>query len=241
MHSRAGIAGVALALVGIALAGCGRKHQVSARMPRPPAPATPPAPIHDGETGLASWYGRPYHGRAAANGEIYDMEKLTAAHRTLPFGTWVRVTNLNNNRTVEVRIIDRGPFVDGRIIDVSHAAAQEIELIGPGVAPVRLDIISTPQLAARAETLFAVQAGAFQDKDRAERLRSSMEQEYGSARLVFRPGNPAFWRVLVGRERSEDAANTLADRLRREIGTGFVVRLDDGSQSARSADGIEYE
>ena len=240
MHSRAVIAGVALALVGITL-GCGRKHQVSARMPRLPATAASPAPIHDGETGLASWYGRPYHGRAAANGEIYDMEKLTAAHRTLPFGTWVRVTNLNNNRSVEVRIIDRGPFVDGRIIDVSHAAAQEIELIGPGVAPVRLDIISTPQIAAPAEILFAVQAGAFQDKDRAERLRSSMEQEYGSARLVLRPGNPALWRVLVGRERSEDAANTLADRLRREIGTGFVVRLDDGGQSPRPIGGTEYE
>jgi len=237
MYSRAGIAAVALALGAIALAGCAKKHTVSARMPRPPAPAA----IHDGETGLASWYGHPYHGRAAANGEIYDMEKLTAAHRTLPFGTWVRVTNLKNDRTVEVRIIDRGPFVDGRIIDVSHAAAQALELIGPGVAPVRLDIISTPETLPRAETLFAVQAGAFQDKDRAERLRTSMEQEYGSARLVLRRGNPVLWRVLVGRERTEDSANALADRLRREVGPAFVVRLDDTVVSPRSVGGIEDE
>src|ERR1700720_3128632 len=74
-----------------------------------PAPAGPKA--LEAETGIASWYGYPYHGRHAANGEIYDMEKLTAAHRTLPFGTWVRVVNLTNDKTVEVRIIDRGPFV----------------------------------------------------------------------------------------------------------------------------------
>ncbi len=84
------------------------------------------------EIGIASWYGHPYHGRQAANGEIYDMEKLTAAHRTLPFDTWVRVENISNGKTVEVRITDRGPFVGDRIIDLSHAAAREIEMIGPG-------------------------------------------------------------------------------------------------------------
>jgi len=234
MHSRARTAIYALSIASLALSACGKKHHVAAR--------TPPAPqIRNGETGLASWYGRPYHGRQAANGEIYDMEKLTAAHRTLPFGTWVRVTNLNNNRTVEVRIIDRGPFVDGRIIDVSHAAAVEIELIGSGIAPVRLDILSSPEPAPRAETVFAVQTGAFQDKDRAERLRASMEQEYGSARLVLRRGHPALWRVLVGRERSEEGALALADRLRREVGPAFVVRLDDSVPAARSMGSTEYE
>ncbi len=155
------------------------------------------------------------------------MEKFTAAHRTLPFGAWVRVTNLANDKFAEVRIIDRGPFVDGRIIDLSHAAAQSIEMIGPGVAQVRVDVLSTP--AARsspAENLFAVQAGAFHDKDRAARLRETMEKEYGSARLVLRPGNPALWRVLVGREHSPDAASALAQRLREEVGPAFVVRLD---------------
>jgi len=93
---------------------------------------------------LASWYGHPYHGRQAANGEIYDMEKLTAAHRTLPFDTLVRVENLTNRKTVEVRITDRGPFVGERIIDLSHAAARAIELVGPGTARVRLEVLRNP-------------------------------------------------------------------------------------------------
>src|SRR5438067_9814357 len=99
---------------------------------------TAPASASDGDStiGVASWYGHPYHGRHAANGEVYDMEKLTAAHRTLPFDTWVHVVNTSNQKTVDVRIIDRGPFVDGRIIDLSHAAARQIELIGPGVTEV---------------------------------------------------------------------------------------------------------
>ncbi|HYL77016.1 MAG TPA: septal ring lytic transglycosylase RlpA family protein [Bryobacteraceae bacterium] len=233
MHSRAGIAALALPLACLAIASCGKKHHVTARPPAPPQ-------IRNGETGLASWYGRPYHGRQAANGEIYDMEKLTAAHRTLPFGTWVRVTNLANEKSVDVRIIDRGPFVDGRIIDLSHAAAAAVELIGPGVAQVRLDILSTPEIA-RAENWYAVQAGAFQDKDRAEHLRATLEQEYGSARLVLRRGYPALWRVLVGREHSEDAANALAQRVVRELGTGFVVRLDEPASAARSVGGTNYE
>src|SRR5690242_8566396 len=91
---------------------CGCAHKKHARIPVP----GPPVRVGQTETGLASWYGHPYHGRQAANGEIYDMEKLTAAHRTLPFNTWVRVENLSNDKTVEVRIIDRGPFIEGRII-----------------------------------------------------------------------------------------------------------------------------
>lgn len=208
-----------LAIVCLLLSNCAKKHHVTAKLPPTPQ-------IRSGETGLASWYGHPYHGRAAANGEIYDMEKLTAAHRTLPFGTWVRVTNLSNSKTVDVRIIDRGPFIDGRIIDLSHAAAQAIDLIGPGITQVRLDIISAP-VTPLAETWFAVQAGAFQDKDRAERLRTLLEQRYGPARLVPLRGDQVIWRVLVGRERNEDAAYALATRVRTDLGVAFVVRLDE--------------
>jgi rare lipoprotein A len=103
-----------------------------------------PAQPGQSETGIASWYGHPYHGRQAANGEIYDMEKLTAAHRTLPFETWVRVHNLSNDRKVDVRIQDRGPFIDGRIIDLSRAAAEEIDLIRPGITRVRVTVIAPP-------------------------------------------------------------------------------------------------
>ena len=93
---------------------------------------------------MASWYGHPYHGRRAADGEIYDMETLVAAHRTLPFQTMVRVRLLTNDKTVDVRIIDRGPFIQGRVIDLSHAAAQAIGLIGPGVGQVEITILAAP-------------------------------------------------------------------------------------------------
>lgn len=107
---------------------------------------TPPPPGKYVETGVASWYGHPYHGRATASGEIYDMEKLTAAHRTLPFNTWVRVENLSNHRKIEVKVNDRGPFAHGRIIDLSRAAARRIELLGPGTAKVRITSIHAPKI-----------------------------------------------------------------------------------------------
>jgi rare lipoprotein A len=209
------------ALLCVLLSSCAKKRHITASTPAPP-------PTGSVETGLASWYGHPYHGRAAANGEIYDMEKLTAAHRTLPFGTLVHVTNLGNGKSVDVRIIDRGPFVAGRIIDLSHAAGESIDMIGVGITQVRVDVLSLPTVKA-AENWYAVQAGAFQDKDKAERLRGSLERQYGSARLVLRKGYPVFWRVLVGKEHTEDAANVLAERVRQETGSGFVVRLDEPS------------
>jgi rare lipoprotein A len=215
-------------LVVLALAGCGHKRRAGIRPP-PPAPPRAPASVKVGDTesGVASWYGHPYHGRAAANGEIYDMEKMTAAHRTLPFNTWVRVYDLDNNKTTEVRIIDRGPFVDGRIIDLSHAAAKEIDMIGPGVARVRIEIISAPVDAPPG--IFAIQVGAFRVRENAERLRVQMEQQYGSARLVERAENPGIWRVLVGQESSADNATALCERIRKdsvEKTAGFVVRVN---------------
>jgi peptidoglycan lytic transglycosylase len=231
MYRGAAISLCAALAAGLALSGCAhnRRAAPSATLPAPPAPSAAPQ-IPAAETGIASWYGHPYHGRAAANGEIYDMEKLTAAHRTLPFGTWVRVTNLRNNKSVDVRITDRGPFVDGRVIDLSHAAAEAIEMVGAGVARVRLDILSAPAISA-STNWFAVQAGAFADKDRAERLRSSLEREYGTARLVYRAGTPSLWRVLVGTVPTEQAANALARRVNTGVGSAFVVRLDQPANS----------
>jgi len=189
------------------------------------------------ETGVASWYGHPYHGRPAADGEIYDMEKMTAAHRTLPFNTWVRVTNLDNGKTADLRIIDRGPFVEGRIIDVSHAAARELGLIGPGLANVRIDVISAPAKALETPSLYAVQVSAFTDRGRAEQLMAGMSARYGAARVVLRQGNPPTWRVLVGREFSIANANALAAKLSAELSNCFVVRLDDDTGAAVGADG----
>jgi len=174
------------------------------------------------QEGVASWYGVPFNGRPTASGEIYDMEKLTAAHRTLPFGAVVRVEDLVNQKTAEVRVNDRGPFVADRIIDLSHAAAQSINM--PGTANVRLTVISTPPT--RGADVFAVQIGAFSDRAQAEVLRSKMEQKYGTATLVFRPGDQT-WRVLVGLEPTTEAANALADKLNQEAGPAFVVRVDE--------------
>jgi rare lipoprotein A len=164
------------------------------------------------ETGLASWYGHPYHGRPAADGEIYDMETMVAAHRTLPFDTWVRVYDLDNNKTVEVRIIDRGPFVDGRIIDLSHAAARAIDMIGPGTANVRMEVITVPAGVPRA--IYVVQVGAFQDRATAERVQAQMAGRYGQTRVMERKENPGIWRVLVGNEASLDAASAKPVRRR---------------------------
>jgi rare lipoprotein A len=246
--------GIVLALM--VLAGCHHKRSVRipqppATAPIPPpvsastrpsptvpsqpptaAPAQPPAvapriALGYVETGLASWYGHPYHGRPAADGEIYDMERMTAAHRTLPFNTWVRVFDLDTSKSVDLRIIDRGPFVDGRIIDISHAAAREIDMIGPGTARVRIEVIRLPEVMEGAG--FAVQVGAFRDRRNAERVRTRMEARYGTARVVARPGNPEVWRVLVGSEPTESQANGLAERIRRESDektAPFVVRLD---------------
>jgi len=178
------------------------------------------------ETGVASWYGYPFHGRAAADGEIYRMEKLTAAHRTLPFNTWVRVVNLTNDKAVEVRIIDRGPFIDGRIIDLSHAAARALEMVGPGTAPVRLEVLRSPPAA---PGVFAVQVGAFRERENAQRYRKLMQTRYGAARVVLRGGDPELYRVLAGSEASENGARSLAAQIRTETGetSAFVVRVDD--------------
>lgn len=126
-----------VAIAATFIAGCGHR---AARVNAPLAPAR----IGSTETGMASWYGFPYDGRRAASGEIYDMRQLTAAHRRLPFQTWVEVTNLSNGKQVDVRINDRGPFVKGRILDLSQAAARDIDMLRAGTARVRLKVIPPP-------------------------------------------------------------------------------------------------
>ncbi len=215
----------------LVLAACGRKKakvrapQAGAR-PRTRPPAAPPPKLGSTQTGVASWYGVPYHGRQAANGEIYDMEKLTAAHRTLPFSTWVRVENVSNQKSVDVRITDRGPFVGDRIIDLSHAAAREIEMIGPGIANVRVVVIANPQLPEPA--IFGVQVGLFRNRENAERLRDKLTAMYGTAKIVEREGAVPLYRVLVGALTTSEDAEALAMRIRGDISVpeAYVVRLD---------------
>lgn len=179
------------------------------------------------EEGNASWYGVPFNGRRASNGEIYDMYKLTAAHRTLPFETMVRVTNLNNGKSATVRITDRGPFVENRIIDLSLAAAREIESVGPGVVPVRVEVIT--QGIDPTSGFFTVQVGAFRDPGNAQRLRDRLNLSY-SPIFIQQYDSPdgLYYRVRVGKVSGEDDARQLGEQLRARGGfTPFVVRLDE--------------
>jgi rare lipoprotein A len=204
--------------------GCLHRHRAPAPSVHHPA-AGPAAPIVQGEEGIASWYGHPYHGRRAASGEIYNMYDMTAAHRTLPFGTQVRVHDLENGRDVDVRINDRGPFVEGRIIDLSYAAAQAMGM--SGIAQVRLEILGLGSTSEPA--IFAVQVGAFRDPANAQRLKALIEASYGPVVILsFDRGDGLFYRVRVGHESSESAARALAEKLRSEnLATAtFVVRVN---------------
>ena len=121
-----------------------RSPETQEASPAPTLPALPPSPIIG--SGLASWYGAKHHGKRTASGEIFDQKKFTAAHRTLPWGSIVKVTNLDNGKSVEVRINDRGPFTKGRIIDLSRAAAKALGMLESGVSPVRMELLSPREI-----------------------------------------------------------------------------------------------
>ncbi len=171
------------------------------------------------QQGVASWYGADFHGKRASSGEVYNMNDMTAAHKTLPLGTLVRVRRLDNQRTVEVRINDRGPFLRERIIDLSHAAARELGMIGPGTAPVEVTAIG--MLEGSPQDLysgnFTFQIGAFSSRENAERLRAQLEPRYGNAHIQSVDlGGRMFHRVRVGRASSLDEAIATEERLARE-------------------------
>ncbi|MGA8677498.1 MAG: septal ring lytic transglycosylase RlpA family protein, partial [Candidatus Acidiferrales bacterium] len=218
-RERSGTIRLALLLifVAVAVAGCAH-HNVATHPPattpapqpgssstNPPSPPSgaPPAierqPAIPGEyleEGVASWYGIPFNGHRTSNGEIYDMHQFTAAHRTLPFNCVVRVTNLDNGKQTEVRINDRGPFVANRVIDLSLSAAQAIEMVGPGTAHVRLEILSGPNPQAG---FFAVQIGAFRMEENAEKLKAQLEASYSPVSIAtYDSPNGTFYRVRVG-------------------------------------------
>ncbi len=197
----------------ISAASCARKR------PAVRAPAPVPA---DSLVGYASWYGEPHHGRPTASGEVYDMHRMTAAHRTLPLGTMVKVINLENQREVVVKINDRGPFVAGRIIDLSFEAARRLGLHIKGLGLVRLEVLSQPA----SRGVFTVQAGAFARRENAERLKRDLERS-GLARVELKEGPDKFYRVQVGEFAGRDEAGALAARLRREESIrAIVVRID---------------
>jgi rare lipoprotein A len=229
------------------LAGCSHKQaQVSVPPPPPiqqqPQTASAP-PLHPPggaepievpadtkpilvETGIASWYGAPYHNRRGSNGEIYDMNAMTAAHRTLPLGSIVRVTNVKSGRSAIVRITDRGPFVEGRIVDLSLAAAKAVGVYLPGTAEVRLEVLRAPS-ALDSGGRWAVQIGGFSDHKTAGTLSDHLQRRYQTAKILCFRSPVGEWWV---RARVLDDDRNRAERLARETqtteGSVFLVRLD---------------
>lgn len=227
--------GVLVMLVGLMVFACS-----STPSPRPTTPVHPedkpvrrPKPYRVGrywyqplpdardykEKGIASWYGKDFHGKKTSNGEVYDMYAMTAAHKTLPLGVFVRVTNLNNKKSIEVRINDRGPFVRGRIIDLSYTAAQKLDIVGPGTAPVEVLALGAPpspdggNLQGQYTKVdffsgtFTIQVGAFSNQDNADRLKEKLGQEYDHAHIIaHNTGSNIYYRVRVGNYTNLDDA-----------------------------------
>ncbi|MDR3699987.1 MAG: septal ring lytic transglycosylase RlpA family protein [Candidatus Sulfopaludibacter sp.] len=184
------------------------------------------------EIGLASWYGAEFDGRVAASGAVFHQEQLTAAHRSLPFGTTVRIRRTDTGASVVVSINDRGPFIESRIVDLSNAAARQLGMLLPGVVPVALEVVQAPR--PDPHTLFAVQAGTFRVPANAERTRALMEKLYGSARVVPSPSDASLQCVLVGAAATQAEAETLASAVRksaREFESAFIVKLPASLQS----------
>ena len=178
------------------------------------------------ETGVASWYGPPYHNRRGSNGEIYDMNAMTAAHRTLPLGSIVRVTNMNGGESCVVRITDRGPFIEGRIVDLSKAAAEKLELVRRGTGQVRLEVLTTPAPIGTGGK-WAVQIGGFGHEEDARDLAGHLSRQYHTAKVLTFNSPAGDWWVRV---RVKDDLRARAEEVVRDArvseGGIFLVRLD---------------
>jgi len=224
-----------LSPLALALAGCRHRTPPVAYQP-PPAVAqpsgtregTPARPAGPGSTnaqavprgrplftevGIASWYGPPYHNRQAADGSIYDQNAMTAAHRELPMGSIVRVTNLANNQSVVVKITDRGPFVDGRIIDLSLAAAKAVGVYRAGTARVRVEAYAPP---AGYDPVgkWCVQIGAFGDASAAVRLKNELMRRYGTAKVIEFAGPTGHWVRITPGNADRATADRIAQNMR---------------------------
>lgn len=178
------------------------------------------------QTGLASWYGPPYHNRRGSNGEIYNMHAMTAAHRTFPLGSIVRVTNVKTGSTALVRITDRGPFIPGRIVDLSLAAARKVDVWQPGIAEVKVELMQSG-LQAPSPGKWAVQIGGMPDEKAASKLADHLTRRYHSAK-VLRFKSPAgdWWIRVRVLDDDHDRAQKLAAETTTPEGAVFLVRLD---------------
>jgi len=222
----------------VVLVGCAGPGKAPARPPGHPPPYQingkwyqPKKSARDfRERGMASWYGREFHGQKTANGETYDMYAMTGAHKTLPLGTYVSVHNLRNKKKVVIRINDRGPFVRGRIIDLSYEAAKQIGLVGPGTAPVEIVALGVPrETTAHGEiqrTLepgnyyvgnFSVQVGAFRQKENAFRLKSKLANTYKDVHITLQErSDGTLYKVRVARCKTLERARQYEKILERD-------------------------
>ncbi|GIW45582.1 MAG: lipoprotein, RlpA family [Candidatus Binatia bacterium] len=179
------------------------------------------------QQGVASWYGPRFHGNPTASGEVFDQYDLTAAHPTLPLGTRVLVTNLENGRQVEVRVNDRGPFVRGRVIDLSYAAARALGMTRPGTAQVRVEVIGFGQVYPE-HAPYAVQVGAFADRRRAEELRRVLRPMFADTRVqAWRVNGRTYYRVRLGRFKRHEEARAQALKVQRYGVVPVVVRVEE--------------
>ena len=179
------------------------------------------------ETGLASWYGPPYHNRRGSNGEVYNMHAMTAAHRTYPLGSIVRVTNLKTEKVALVRITDRGPFIPGRVVDLSLAAAQKLDVYKPGVARVKVELMESAAVSSESAGKWAVQIGGFPHEPAATKLADHLKRRYHTANVLCFASPAGDWWIRV---RVQDDDHSRAEKLAAETqtpeGAVFLVRLD---------------
>jgi rare lipoprotein A len=232
------------------IAGCSHKQEVAYTPPPPPAvtPETAPAasvpalpapvpsltaddqfvdthtPIYS-ESGVASWYGPPYHNRVGANGLVFDENGVSAAHRTLPMGSLIRVTNVKTGQSAVMRVTDRGPFVAGRVLDLSIGAAKAVGLWKPGTGEVRIDVFSTPK-PMDAGGRWCVQIGAFLHAESALRLQSQLQREYRTANVIEFQGPTGYWVRIRPENDDRSLAMTIARSLQPDEGAAWLVRLD---------------
>ena len=234
-------------LFGFALTGCHKDQSAySTYSPAPPplAEAHPRAPIVRSqaraaeapepdeagaqpaatEVGLASWYGPPYHNRQAADGSIFDQNALTAAHRTLPLGTMLRVTNLASGQSVVVRITDRGPFVPNRILDLSLAAAKATGIYQAGVAKVKIDVF--PNAAADPAGRWCVQIGAFLDPADAIQLKNDLLRRYVTAKVIEFQGPTGYWVRINPLHPDRATASAIVDSIHIPDADPYLVRTN---------------
>ncbi len=200
----------------------GTENEADLAEPELPADAKP----IETETGLASWYGPHYHNRVGSNGEVYNMHAMTAAHRTLPLGSIVRVTNLKTGHAALVRITDRGPFIPGRIVDLSLAAAHKLDVYLPGVAEVRVEVMETPEPLATGGK-WAVQIGGFAHEHEARKVADHLQRRYQTAKVLCFASPAGDWWVRV-RVLDDDRrrAQQLTSETQTPEGAVFLVRLD---------------